>query len=332
MLNEGLSRGEVTVLGATTLSGSAPVPARTTTVAGVADEGDNMPDATTTDLRVAVLGLGPMGAPIARNLVSAGFPVEVWNRTRSKTAAFAGDAATPAEAVQLRADVVLSVLPDVDQLDLVAPQPVLAAWGEAGTSVVAILSTTSPRKVREFAARAAAVGIDVLDAPMSGGDRGARDATLSIMVGGSETAFAHVAPVLRAIGSRVVHMGPLGAGTVAKLCNQLVVAGTLAALGEAFGLAHRAGLDEQALLGLFGNGLAASAVLDLKGQKMLDHEYPLGGSAVNQLKDLRYAEQVAGELRARTPLLRLVTTLFTEVVDRGLGDSDHAIVRELFGG
>jgi 2-hydroxy-3-oxopropionate reductase len=263
--------------------------------------------------------------------VSAGFPVAVWNRTRSKTAAFAGDAETPAEAAQLRADVVLSVLPDVDQLDVVAPEPVLAAWAEAGTSVVAILSTTSPPKVREFAARAAGVGIEVLDAPMSGGDRGARDATLSIMVGGSQTAFAYVTPVLGAIGGRVVHMGPLGAGSVAKLCNQLVVAGTLAALGEALGVAHRAGLDEQALLGLFGNGLAASAVLDLKGEKMLGHEYPLGGSAVNQLKDLRYAEQMANELGARTPLLRVVTALFTEVVDRGLGDSDHAVVRELFG-
>lgn len=295
------------------------------------DDADDLPDLTSTDLRVAVLGLGPMGEPIARNLIRAGFPVAVWNRTRSKTAAFAEDAATPADAARLEADVVLSVLPDVDQLDLVAPDPVLAAWAEAGTSVVAILSTTSPQKVRAFAARAGAVGIDVVDAPMSGGDRGAREGTLSIMVGGSKSAFGHVEPVLHAIGGRVVHLGPLGSGTVAKLCNQLVVAGTLAALGEALGLAHRAGLDERALLGLFGNGLAASAVLDLKGEKMLDHDYPLGGSATNQLKDLTYAEQVAGELGARTPLLRLVTALFTEAVDRGLGGSDHAVVRELFG-
>jgi 2-hydroxy-3-oxopropionate reductase len=289
-----------------------------------------MPPTANGALRVGVLGLGPMGAPIARNLVSAGFPVAVWNRTRAKAEAFHGVAATPLEPAELGADVVLSVLPDVDQLNLVAPRPVLAAWAAAGTSVLAILSTTSPEKVRDFAGRAAAVGIEVVDAPMSGGDRGAREATLSIMVGGAEAAFATVAPVLNAIGGRVVHLGPLGAGTVAKLCNQLVVAGTLTALGEALGLARHAGLDEEALLGLFGSGLAASAVLDLKGEKMLRRDYPLGGSALNQLKDLRYAGQVAAELGARTPLLDVVTSLFAEVVDRGLGDSDHAVVREIF--
>ena len=289
-----------------------------------------MPPTANGALRVGVLGLGPMGEPIARNLVSGGFPVAVWNRTRAKAEAFHGVAATPLEPAQLRADVVLSVLPDVDQLNLVAPPRVLAAWAAAGTSVLAILSTTSPEKVRDFAGRAAAVGIDVVDAPMSGGDRGAREATLSIMVGGSEAAFATVSPVLDAIGGRVAHLGPLGAGTVAKLCNQLVVAGTLTALGEALGLARHAGLDEDALLGLFGSGLAASAVLDLKGEKMLRRDYPLGGSALNQLKDLRYAGQVAAELGARTPLLDVVTSLFAEVVDRGLGDSDHAVVREIF--
>src|SRR4051794_36008679 len=148
------------------------------------DEGGAVPPTASGPLRVGVLGLGPMGEPIARNLVSAGFPVAVWNRTRAKAEAFEGAAATPVEPAQLRADVVLSVLPDVDQLDLVAPQPVLTAWAAAGTSVVAILSTTSPEKVRDFADRAAAVGIEVVDAPMSGGDRGAREATLSIMVGG----------------------------------------------------------------------------------------------------------------------------------------------------
>src|SRR5215211_3473180 len=253
-----------------------------------------MPPTANGALRVGVLGLGPMGEPIARNLVSAGFSVAVWNRTRAKAEAFHGVAATPLEPAQLRADVVLSVLPDVDQLDLVARPPVLAAWAAAGTSVLAILSTTLPEKVRDFAGRASAVGINVVDAPMSGGDRGAREATLSMMVGGSEAAFATVSPVLNAIGGRVVHLGPLGAGTVAKLCNQPVVAGPL----------------------------AASAVLNLKGQKMLRHDYPLGGSARNQLKDLRYASHVAAELGARTPLLDVVTSLFTEVVDRGLGDCD----------
>jgi 2-hydroxy-3-oxopropionate reductase len=285
---------------------------------------------TATHLRVAVLGLGPMGSPIASNLATAGFPLTVWNRTRSKAQAFAGVASTPAEPAQVAADVVLSVLPDVDQLDAVAPDPVLAAWADGGTSVVAILSTTSPRKVNEFAARAAAAGIDVVDAPMSGGDRGAREGTLSIMVGGSAPAFATVAPVLDAIGGRLVHLGPLGTGTVAKLCNQLVVAGTLTALGEALGLARRAGLDEEALVGLFANGLAGSAVLDLKAQKMLDREYALGGSALNQLKDLRYAAEVAADLGARTPLLEVAAALFAEVADRGLGGSDHSVVRELF--
>ena len=289
-----------------------------------------MTGGSTSDLRVAVLGLGPMGAPIARNLAAAGFPLSVWNRTRSRGEAFADVAEVPAEPAEVRADVVLSVLPDVDQLDQVAPDPVLASWAAAGTDVLMVLSTTSPQRVHDLAARAAAVGIEVVDAPMSGGDRGAREGTLSIMVGGSDAAVARVTPVLHAIGRRVVHMGALGAGAVAKLCNQLVVGATLAALGEALGLAHHAGLDEGALLEVLGTGLAGSAALDLKREKLLARDYPVGGSADNQLKDLRYAEQVAAELGARTPLLDLVTALYTEAVDRGLGDQDHSVIRELF--
>lgn len=269
-----------------------------------------------------------MGASIAENLIRSGTPTQVWNRTPPTAPLLADHAITDLGAAS--GAIVLSVLPDVDQFDTVAPDDVLHRWAVAGVSLIAVLSTTSPNKIEALARRAERAGIEVVDAPMSGGDVGARNGTLSFMVGGSTSAYARVAPVLDKTAGRVTHIGPLGCGAIAKLCNQIVVAAGLAALAEAFVLARRAGLDPVQLPDVFGAGLAGSAVLDAKAANMLSRSYPLGGSVANQLKDLRYAAVVANEYSAQLPVLDIALRLFETLAERGLGELDHSAVQEMY--
>ncbi|KAA9156002.1 NAD(P)-dependent oxidoreductase [Amycolatopsis acidicola] len=276
---------------------------------------------------VAVLGLGPMGAPVAAHIAGAGFPLQVWNRTRAKAKAFGDKAiATPAD---VRAEIVLSVLPDVDQFDEIAPGPVVRAWAAHGTRYVVVLSTTSRDKIHALAGRLGPSGIAVADAPMSGGDAGARAGELSLMVGAGPETYAAIEPVLRSFSAVIEHLGPPGAGTVAKLCNQVVVASTLVGVAEAFDLARRAGIPGAQLARVLRAGLASSAVLDAKAPKILGREYSLGGSSGNQLKDLRYAIALADELGARLSQARQAGALFTETVHCGLADADHSAVYEV---
>ncbi|MGO1769410.1 MAG: NAD(P)-dependent oxidoreductase [Microbacterium sp.] len=278
--------------------------------------------------RTAVLGLGPMGAPIARNLLSAGHETQVWNRTAAKAEAIAAEGAEAiADPRDVSAPVILSVLPDVAPLRALLTDEVLDAWRG---SLLVVLSTTSPDQVRELADELAPRGIRVADAPMSGGDRGAREGTLSLMVGASEGDFAELDPVLRAIGRTIVRFGGPGAGSAAKLANQVVVAGTLTALTEALALAEAEGLELDDLVPILEGGLAASAVLSLKRDKLLTGDYALGGSAVNQLKDLAYATRLADAAGAHAPLTELLRSIFASVVDEGRGDEDHSVVLEHF--
>jgi 2-hydroxy-3-oxopropionate reductase len=288
-------------------------------------------DPATIDLpTVAVIGLGPMGAPIARNLISAGFDVAVWNRTRSVALSFEPTARIPERLEDLDSRVILSVLPDVDQLELLASDAVLRAWAAAGTDRILIMSTTSPEKVKRFAAAVAPYGIAVIDAPMSGGDKGAQEGTLSVMVGCSAEEFALTAPILNAVARTIERMGDVGAGSVAKLCNQMIVASTLAAIGESLSLARTYGLDLERLVRILQGGLASTAVLAQKSDKFLERTYDVGGSAKNQLKDLKYAQSAADAVGARADVLAVVERLFAEVVHEGLGDADHTVVQELF--
>lgn len=282
-----------------------------------------------TEPSVAVIGLGPMGAPIAGNLAAA-FDTAVWNRTRSVAEGFASVARVPERVDDLDASVILSVLPDVDHLEALATPDVLAAWQASGTRYILIMSTTSPAKVRRFATTAAPYGIVVIDAPMSGGDKGAREATLSIMVGCTPDDFTAIQPVLQAIGAAIERMGDVGSGAAAKLCNQVIVASNMAAIGESLALARAYDLDLERLVRIFSGGLAGSAVLSLKRDKFLQRSYGLGGSAENQLKDLRYAQAAADDAGARSELLALVLELYEEAVRDGFGSDDHSVVQELF--
>lgn len=269
-----------------------------------------------------------MGLPIAGHLADA-VETEVWNRTPSVVDVLAGRVTVAARPVDLTAATVFVCLPDIVQFDAIAPDPVLAAWHAHGVRRIVVLSTTSPAKVRSLGARASAAGIVTIDAPMSGGDAGARAGRLSLMVGGDAVDVAAVMPLLRRFATTVRHLGPLGAGSTAKLANQLVVAGTLASIAEALDLARRAGLDDRALVEVLRGGLASSAVLDLKAGKLLDRHYELGGSTRNQVKDLRYALELAAELGADLALSRAALALYERACEAGWADADHAAVQEI---
>lgn len=283
-----------------------------------------------TQTAVSVIGLGPMGHPIATNLLTAHREVAVWNRTPSRAddlvAAGATRALTLADAA---APVILSVLPDVHHLRALLTPEVRAAWSMAGARLV-VLSTTGPDKVRALADDLATDGIRVVDAPVSGGVAGARAAALSIMVGGAEEDAEAVRGVLEDIGSTVLHLGPLGSGATAKLCNQVVVAGTLASLGEALALARRSGLDIDALVTLLQGGLAGSEVLTQKQENLRHRNYPLGGSTDNQVKDLLYATDAAAEVDLPARMVPVLLELFEATVEAGRGQDDHAAVQEMF--
>lgn len=282
-----------------------------------------------TSCSVSVIGLGPMGGPIAARLLASGFAVDAWNRSSAPAEAFrARGGLVRSSPSELRGSVVLSVLPDIDQLTSVLHGPRGLLAPDRGPIDLVVMSTTSPERVVDLAEGMRDLRATVIDAPMSGGVEGAVAGTLSIMVGGEEPALGRVLPVLETIGSSVEVFGGLGAGSLAKLCNQLVVAGTLVALAEAFDLAERGGLEARKLVTVLRNGLADSAVLRSKADQLVARHYDGGGSARNQLKDLRYAREVSERLGASSPVSRAVLELFERVVADGRGGEDHAVVRE----
>ena len=276
--------------------------------------------------KIAFIGTGLMGAPMAANLLAAGFDVTVWNRTPKKAAALAAKgavmAANPADAVR-DADVVVVMLSSgpVCADILFGPNGVAPLMKKAAFLVV--MSSIGMAEAKEMAAKSVELGIRWLDAPVSGGTPAATDGTLSIMAGGELGDVRAVSPVLSAMG-RVVHIGPAGTGMLAKLVNQLLVASTIAAVSEGLLLAEAGGANpakvREALLG----GFANSRILDLHGQKMIAGLFEPGGPAKYQIKDTGAALDAARELDLDLPVLGLVDQLFSSLVAHGGGDLDHA--------
>lgn len=280
---------------------------------------------------VSLLGLGAMGAPMARVLLDAGVELTLWNRTRAKAESFAPAGAriadTPAEAAQ---QLVLTVLTDLDDVRdvLDGGSGLLAGWGSSSTDrpILVVMGTVSPTAVRELAAELAPLGIRVIDAPLSGGIQGAAEARLSIMVGCDADDYDDILPVLSILGRTVRRMGPVGSGQLAKACNQLVVASTVTAISEAMLLARSAGLDLEVLQELLLGGLAGSEVLRQKGNNWLTEDFSVGGSAANQVKDLNFALAAAQEMGAVLPLSSTVRDLFRSLLAHGEGELDHTAV------
>ena len=278
---------------------------------------------------VAVVGLGAIGLPVAKNLAKAGVNVQVWNRSDAKAEeAVAAGAKRVSNLSDIDASIVLTVLPDMPQVLEVLQNGLNDALKPG--DVLVIMGTVSPVAVPELGNELAARGVHLLDAPVSGGDVGAQNATLSIMVGGDADVLALVESTFLKIGSTVRLLGPLGSGELAKACNQIVVAVTLTALAEAVTLARKAGLDTKVVLDILAGGLANSQALTVKREKIESDDYRPGGSAVFQLKDLRFALEAGKNSGVALPVTEEVTKLFEALVAAGDGELDHSgIIREI---
>lgn len=278
---------------------------------------------------VGLIGLGIMGAPMARNLLRAGFPLVVWNRTPARADALVADGAqragSPRELAE-RAAIVITMLSDSPDVAAVyrGEDGVLA--GAVAGKVLVDMSTIAPRVTRELAAEAAACGAAMLDAPVSGGDVGAIEGTLSIMIGGDAEALERARPALAALGTRITHVGASGAGQVVKACNQIVVGLTLEALGEALVLGSKAGVQPRAILDALGGGLAASRVLEVRGPKLLARDFEPGFKLDLHAKDLAIVLDAAREHGVQLPGAALVAELFEAERGRGRGEADNSTV------
>ncbi|WP_406223640.1 NAD(P)-dependent oxidoreductase [Streptomyces canus] len=287
---------------------------------------------------VGFVGLGAMGLPMAANLAKAGFDVLVWARGRipldAAVAAGCRAAGRPAD-VAAGARTVITMLPDLPQVRDVSagPDGLLAGLDTAGPAeamdTLVVMGTVSPVAVRALAQELRSFGVTVVDAPVSGGVTGARDATLSIMAGGTPYAVESVRPYLTAMGSTVRRMGDTGAGSLAKACNQLVVAGTLVALAEAVVLGEHGGLDPAALLEVLAGGLASSEVLAQKRRHLADSDFTPSGPARYLHKDLGFVLDSAADAHVELPLSTSVARLYAAIDDRGLGDLDNSVVLRL---
>src|SRR5215467_2414287 len=284
-------------------------------------------------MRVGVIGLGIMGAPMARNLLRAGHALTVHTRTRARAAELVAAGAAWADcpaAVAAAVDALVTMLPDTPDVEAVIAGPGGVLAGAHAGLLAIDMSTIDPAAARALAERAALAEVALLDAPVSGGEQGAFAGTLSIMVGGDAAAFERAAPIFAALGKRVTHMGGPGQGQMTKLVNQVVGAGTLAAVAEGVLLAAGAGLDPAAVVTALGGGAAASWMLAEQAPRMQRGDFAPGFMVRLQQKDLRLALASAERLGVQLPLTAIVQLLFSAVEARGGGElGTQAIVTAL---
>jgi 2-hydroxy-3-oxopropionate reductase len=261
-------------------------------------------------MAVAWIGTGIMGTPMARRLLSAGHHLRVYNRTPEKARALTADGATVASDIAEAArgaEVVFIMVPDTPDVQSVVAkmEPVLTR-----RQTVIDMSTVAPASEREIAARLAAAGVDYLDAPVSGGEPGAIEGTLTIMAGGDEAAFTRVRPLFESLGKRITYMGAAGSGQTTKLANQIAVALTLEAAAEALIFAQKGGLDPAKVLEAIGAGAAASWQLSNLGPKIIAHDYRPGFFIKLIRKDLRLVAEAAIQNGIALPGFALMTSIF----------------------
>jgi 3-hydroxyisobutyrate dehydrogenase len=285
-------------------------------------------------LRVGCVGLGIMGRPMALNVLKAGFPVTAWNRSdnaRFKEVLDAGAArADSPRAVAEQADVIVVNVTDSSDVEAVILGADGIAEGARSGAIVVDNSTISPDVTRAIALRLKAQGVMLIDAPVSGGERGAIEGTLSIMVGGEASALARARPVLEAMGKRIVHCGPSGAGQTVKLCNQVVVGLHNLAMSEALVLAARAGVSVDRMLEAVSAGAAGSWALSNLAPRVLKRDLAPGFKICLQQKDLKLALEAGRSARAPLPGTALVHQLYTSLEAAGLSDEgNQALVKAL---
>ena len=276
---------------------------------------------------IGFIGLGLMGRPMSRHLRAGGAEVVIHNRSRGVVDALAAEgmmpAASPREVAQ-RAPTVIVMVSDTPAVERVMGGDDGVANGIAPGSLVIDMGTTGVLATRAIANEIVSRGGDYIDAPVSGGEVGAQSGTLTIMAGGSEAAIARAMPCFEAMGRNVTHVGDVGAGQIAKAANQVVVGLTIGAVAEALALAKHAGADpakvREALLG----GFAASRILELHGQRMIDGAFAPGGKATTQRKDMQQALDLASALDLELPATRLSRDLYDRLIANGGGDLDHS--------
>jgi 2-hydroxy-3-oxopropionate reductase len=282
---------------------------------------------------IGFIGLGVMGKSMARNLIKAGFQVVVHNRSRPAVDELVGEggkaASSPAD-LAARAEIICLCVPDTPDVEAVLFGEKGVATAVKAGSVVIDFSTISAKATAGFAARLKQAGVDMLDSPVSGGPGGARDATLSCMIGGEAETLARCMPVFTAVGKTFTHIGASGAGQLCKSCNQLVMASTAMAVCEALTLAKKAGIDpykvREALLG----GSAQSFVMQNHAKRFLDGTLAPGFRAALLLKDLRLAAGATNDTRSFAPVVTLAEQLFTALCNTGRDGMDSAAIGLLF--
>jgi 2-hydroxy-3-oxopropionate reductase len=277
--------------------------------------------------KVGFIGLGIMGKPMAKNLMEAGYELVLYNRTLEKAEELAEDGAEVAanpRVVAENSDIIVTMLPDSPDVRnvVVGEDGVLEGIKEG--ALLVDMSTISPVVTEELAAAVKEKSASMLDAPVSGGDVGAIEGTLSIMVGGSEEDFEQAKPLFEVMGETVTHVGPSGSGQVTKAANQIVVALTIEAVSEALVLGSKGGVSPEKILDVLSGGLAGNKVMEVKREKFLSHEFDPGGKVEFHRKDLRIALEAGREYGVPLPVTALVCQMFEGLMAGGRADWDHS--------
>ena len=268
-----------------------------------------------------------MGKPMAHNLIEAGYELVVHNRSRGLVDELAGEGAEAADSpreVAENSDIIITMLPDSPQVREVAAEENGFLEGLKEGSLVVDMSTISPVVTEELAAQIVEKGASMLDGPVSGGDVGAQQGTLSIMVGGSEEDFERAKPLFDVMGGAVNHVGPTGAGQVTKAANQIVVALTIEAVSEALVLGARGGVAPEKILDVLGGGLAGNKVMEVKREKFLSHDFSPGFRSELHHKDLGIALAAGREYGVALPVTAIVDQMLLTMKKKGWGGEDHS--------
>lgn len=284
------------------------------------------------DQTVGFIGLGLMGKPMACNLRNAGYTLVIHNRSRAVVDELVADGVNAGESprdVAARSNVVILMLPDTPTVEqvLLGDEGVLA--GLQPRQLVIDMGTTAVDATRRCAQEVEAAGGVYVDAPVSGGQVGAEEATLTVMCGGTPEGFARARPLFEIVGRHITHVGASGAGQVAKAANQVIVGLTISAVAEALNLAARSGVDPAAVRESMKGGFAWSRIMELHGQRMIEGNYEPGGKASTQRKDLQQALAQAQAVGARMPVTEVVRDLYDELIKQGGGDLDHSAVMQI---
>jgi 2-hydroxy-3-oxopropionate reductase len=283
--------------------------------------------------RVGFIGLGIMGRPMARNLLRAGFPLVVFSRSRGPVEDLVKEGALSSDSpkgVSERSEVIITMLPDSPEVKEVILGKEGVIQGAKPESVVIDMSSINPLVTQEIAKTLEGKGVKMLDAPVSGGEAGAIQGTLAIMVGGEEEVFRDCMEIFKTMGKNIVRVGGIGAGGFAKLVNQMIVAINIAAIGESFSLGVKAGLDPQIIYEAIRGGLAGSQVLEAKAPMIFRRNFRPGFKIKLHHKDLYNALSTAKDLGVPIPLSSFVQQAFISLMTEGRGEEDHSALATFF--